>query len=443
MANLSYADIDKHDFVYVKALLDKIKSGTQVKMHDNTERLFDQQSDIFKKIEESVLAGTSPSSIIRTGFKDFTKIDKQQFSGRSSGRSIAVTDESEQGVIIWLDIIVNSTSKFNDYEQAFQSLLTYYEPINAVLTKTEISHCTKWLKSTPDWNASCYYSALTIFNHFGSDNLKRRTYHQNSDEFNTIRRIGKELSKIQPDKWNPSDIYLIKKNFSISDLSKFKHLSELNAYVGKHDDIIGVQLKKQYGDANHGKAALNNISKIKPHIKPGTVPAGIRDKNILTPSGKKLIYSLTSKIMKMRLDFDVITRSAEGNLSQQLDLINIKSESYEKSIPIILQWLADHRDSADIVDSITYLVQVAMQKNPLSCAHMKCYGSDKKINEVSGTPQVKILRMRLKLSGDIDVIFDIEADDKPYKAQIRSFGSMPQLELKKIDNHSGWIPAKL
>jgi hypothetical protein len=86
------------------------------------------------------------------------------------------------------------------------------------------------------------------------------------------------------------------------------------------------------------------------------VPAGIRDKNILTPSGKKLIYSLASKIIKMRLDFDVITRSVEGSLSQQLDLINIKSESYEKSIPIILQWLADHNDSADITDSIAYLV---------------------------------------------------------------------------------------
>jgi hypothetical protein len=50
---------------------------------------------------------------------------------------------------------------------------------------------------------------------------------------------------------------------------------------------------------------------------------------------------------------------------------------------------------------------------------MKCYGSDRKITEVKGVPEVKILRMRLKLTGDIDVIFDVEADGNPYKAQIR------------------------
>lgn len=442
MANFSYTDIDKHNFVYIKSLLDKIESGEPIKV-GASERVFDKSAKVFLDIKKLIDANQSPASLIRQEFKEFTKIDKAPFSGKQGGRKIAVTDEQEQGVILWLDILVNLDNDLVEYENAYAQLLTGYKPKNAKLTTSEVDHLRKWLQSDEDWNITCFYSAHTILNHFGRADLKKRSFHQNTAEFNGIRSIGKALSKISPDKWNPQDIYLLDKSFALQDLQRIEYLTELNALIGQHDKIIGIQLKKQYLEANHGKAALNNIAKIKQHIKSGSITAGIRNKNILTPSGKQLLLGLCTKILKMRLKFDVITRSADGeSLSKQLDKIDIKQESFEKSIPIILKWISDHKDGEDLDDSIKYLVAVAMQKNPLSCAHMKCYGSDKKITEVSGVPEVNILRMRLKMTGDIDVIFDIEADGNPYKAQIRQFGSMPQLELKKIDNISGWIKAK-
>jgi hypothetical protein len=71
------------------------------------------------------------------------------------------------------------------------------------LTDSEVNHLCKWLQSDDDWNITCFYSAQTILNHFGKANLKKRSFHQNTPEFNGIRAIGKTLSKISPDKWNP------------------------------------------------------------------------------------------------------------------------------------------------------------------------------------------------------------------------------------------------
>lgn len=443
MANFSYADVDKHNFAYIRSLLDKIEAGEPVKV-GASEKIFDKSAKVFTDIRKLLDANQSPTSLIKQEFKEFTKIDKMPFSGKSGGRKIAVTDEQEQGVILWLDILVNQKKEFGEYENAFSQLLTQYKPKNARLTAGEVDHLCKWLQSDNDWNITCFYSAQTILNHFGKADLKKRSFHQNTSEFNGIRAIGKTLSKISPDKWNPQDIYLLDRSFVLQELQRFQYLAELNEFIGKHDQVIGISLKKQYIQANHGKAALNNISKIKSHVKPGVVTSGIRNKNSLSLTGKKLLSDLASKIMKMRLGFDVITRQQDGDsLLKQLDKIDIKQESFEKSIPIIMKWISDHKDGEDLDDSITYLVAVAMQKNPLSCAHMKCYGTDKNITEVRGVPEVKILRMRLKLTGDIDVIFDVEADGHPYKAQIRQFGSMPQLELKKIDNIQGWTKAKL
>jgi hypothetical protein len=92
MANFSHADIDKHNFVYIRSLLDKIEAGEPVKV-GASEKIFDKSAQIFTDIRRLLNANQSPASLIKQEFKEFTKIDKSPFSGKSGGRKIAVTDE--------------------------------------------------------------------------------------------------------------------------------------------------------------------------------------------------------------------------------------------------------------------------------------------------------------------------------------------------------------
>lgn len=82
---------------------------------------------------------------------------------------------------------------------------------------------------------------------------------------NTIRNIGSKVSGISPDRWNPSDIFLIHKNINLNEIEKFEHksYSEFNDFVFNgtpqgsryKKEIMGFSLKAsggKAGGAQHG-----------------------------------------------------------------------------------------------------------------------------------------------------------------------------------------------
>lgn len=413
MANLTNKDIPKHDYMYVTAVIedlrDKLSKEYVLKVlnlvkTENTSELV----EVLKEIQ-------------------WTKIDKSKYSGKGKSRTPPVTDESEQAVIMFLELFVSGVLKEDTYQPIFLQYFNKYKFEQCILTSADIETTLSFLGSKPDWAIACFSSAYMIYNHFGNK-LKSYTFHQNSTEFNFIRKLGASLSKLKADKWNPADVILIKKSFNVNSLSSLT-LNGLNSFLEEHNEVIGISLKKSQKEANHGKSTLS-LTKFK-GIKPSKIQV-MKGKEI-SESGKGILTSLMKEIHKKFDKSLLYYREYEGPILKQIESAKPKSSNYPISIPVILDWIAKHKDQEDLNDSLCILAYNCLSLNVLSCGHYKCFGSDKKIVEVGKRDPITIERIRFKLQGDIDVLVDIQVGNKKYKAQIRSFGSIPQMELKDPD----------
>jgi len=427
MALFTNADIPKHDYMYVKAVLDDLKPDP----------------DILKKAQQYMNSNDISKLTELLKSLNWTKIDKSPYSGKGSSRTPPVTDESEQGVLLFLELFVAGVLKPSQetYEPVFCNHLDIFKFSKTKLTDQEISKSIAFLKSKEDWASSCFSSAYAIYTMF-KGSLRDYTFHQNSQTFNTIRTLGSNLSKLKADKWNPADVYLIHKTFNISEI-KFLSLGELNSYLGSNEKVIGISLKKSNELANHGKASLS-LTTYKKRI-PKRFSITVKDHKTkvttITKDGQTMLNEYMTTISQ-RFD-NLYYRSNEGPIFDQIRTATIKSDNYDKSLPVILDWICQHTNQADLEDSIKALVYHALSLNLLSCPHLKCYGSDKTIVQVGEKPDVAINKIFFKLNGDTDVIFEVQIKNTRYKAQIRSFGSIPQLELKKSDTGKWNTPIKL
>jgi hypothetical protein len=118
----------------------------------------------------------------------------------------------------------------------------------------------KCLKGLDDiWKRSCIETANQIFKDYRISNC---TFHRGGDVESTIYGAFKKFKAESPfsgeDKWNPADIWIVKKGYKIQ--KDFKGLNELNAYLFsafKKKDLIGVSLKK-IGPKNHPHKTVYN-----------------------------------------------------------------------------------------------------------------------------------------------------------------------------------------
>lgn len=422
MANFTNKDIPKHDYMYVTAVIEALK---------------DQLSkDYVLKVLNLVKAENTTELVEVLKEIKWTKIDKSKYSGKGQSRTPPVTDESEQAVIMFLELFLEGILKEDTYKPIFLQHFNGYTFKYCVLTAKDIEKTIRFLESKPDWAVACFSSGYMIYNHFGNT-LKGYTFHQNSTEFNYIRKLGAGLSKLKADKWNPSDVILIKKSFNVNSLSSLT-LNGLNSFLEEHNEVIGISLKKSQKEANHGKSTLS-LTKFK-GINPSKIQV-MKGKEI-SDNGKGILKSLMKEIYKKFDKSLLYYRESEGPILQQIDSASPKSAYYPISTPVILDWIAKHKDQEDLNDSLCILAYNCLSLNVLSCGHYKCFGSDKKIVEVGKRDPITIERIRFKLQGDIDVIVDIQVGNKKYKAQIRSFGSIPQMELKDPDKGT-WQKLKL
>lgn len=437
MAFFAKADYNKHDYKYVKALIADIKEKKKIKTKKGMITISHTDALVLKIEKDLKRNKCDYNDLMNLGW---TSIDKAPYSKIGSKRSVPVTDESEQGVIIWLDILLELTKVPTKFESSFSGYLSTYKPNRAKFKNgNDVKKTIKFLLSKDDWNNACFYSALSIYNQFGSGTLKNYEFHQNTTQFDSIRSGAQKLYKkvgitLSVDKWNPSDIWLFKKGANFGKLFNTKTIQQYNQIISEHKDFIGISLKKGTTEANQGKAAINNVVKMKSHIQNVQAVSGWVEGGRYTKKGRDKMIGL-SKTMKQLLGGMLYVRdTAENEIANAI----ITSNNFQKSTPVILSWLSHHKNKDDIIDSMELLVQIAASKFPISCSHWKSYGTSNKIVHVDNTVHIEIQRFRMKLNGDTDFIVDVKIDGTAFKGQIRSFGSMPQLELKKQDSMSGW-----
>ena len=166
---------------------------------------------------------------------DGTKVKLRQTgkAGADSTRGIASYQES--GVCLWMDALLNGVDDIQDYT-----------PSDFYQSQDDAAFVEAWLAANPPWNHDCKITAEDIIKELGKLNLlKNYQVHKGTEIYKKIRKIGGELSGVHPDKWNPADIMLIKRDLKAYNKAiKSTNIVQYNTYFADlYGDLIGISLK--------------------------------------------------------------------------------------------------------------------------------------------------------------------------------------------------------
>ena len=123
------------------------------------------------------------------------------------------------------------------------------------------------LSELPDeWVASSLLGANKLYERFNKGDY---VFHRGSEEVDAINNIFSAVKKIEKfrmdiNKWNPSDIWMIRKDFDFKELTKEKTILGLNQVIQeKLEDelLIGVSLKKM---VNRATITAKNVTQQQP-----------------------------------------------------------------------------------------------------------------------------------------------------------------------------------
>lgn len=289
------------------------------------------------------------------------------------------------------------------------------------------------------WNDQCRNAAQAILKVIPQIKTGNYEYHQGGDLFNSLRKKGQTLSKIPgaADKWNPSDIYFIKKGF---DLSKYKTIEDLNGELGNFDKVIGVSLKGS--SAGHGAISLNNIFKFLGLKTPSVSEMKIKDNKLNDKQiieYKKLMKGVKAAAKHCPFKQGVIVyinNFCKYKLSKDIDEmikhLEIESENWGNSIPITLAFLAE-LTSKELWERFAFWsYSLASSQLAVSASYYKADGNGNcKLIQSGGLDPDKFecKVCRIPLSKETNIIFDAVYDGAPQKLQFRSKGGKPQMTI--------------
>lgn len=316
------------------------------------------------------------------------------------------TTLQEVAFLIMVDMLIEGCISLSDYV-----------PSKRMIVKANIDDAVTFLESNADWHTSALNGAKKIISVFGASRLKKYNFHHGDKIFNEIRAIGKYLSGLSNlDKWNPADIYFIKKWNPPKDC-----IAKYNEYVSMSGDVIGVSLKKGEKEALHGAIALNVVST---EFGKGKHSVKYKDKSdAFIKDTVKSLKSLKQHPMKSK----IFVHSANKDFEQSLKMMEIKSANYFKSVPPSIEFLKN--SGKDLERMLKFAIMHAMSISPKSCPHYKLEGA--KLSKVPEPFEIEIIRIRIKINGNTDTVTDFKFNGKQMKLQLRSKGSLPQFTIIK------------
>lgn len=355
-----------------------------------------------------------------------------------SKNSAEQTNYQEVGVLIWVSILKKGGQSLSDFDKKTKIYTDSDDTVEKSL---------KFLESESHklngWNTQCKNQAMGILKTIPQIKTTPYEYHQGGDLFKRIRKMGQKLSGIPgaADKWNPSDIYFIKKNFD-KKLNSIKTIEELNSCLGNFDEAIGVSLKGS--DAGHGAISLRNIFKFLKLKEPKYSEWNIKDGR-LTPSQikdyKKLLKSVQQAAKVCPFKNGVILyigNNYKYKLSKNIDeMINhlqgtIESANWGVSIPVILSFLGELKTEELWNRFAFYAYSLAASQIDVSASYYKAEGTGTcKLIQSGGLDinKFECKVCRIPLSKETNIIFDAYYDNVSQKMQFRSKGGLPQMTI--------------
>ena len=147
-----------------------------------------------------------------------------------------------------------------------------------------INNCVKYADENPDWGLASVQLARAILDHFGHSFVSKYEVHRDSKFVNDLRSAWvKTKSKMDFNKFNPADIWLVKQgteqyinDVDTSSPEAFKHF--INTKY-KDNEWIGISLKKPKDGGAHanifndGKSTMADIDIVRPVSTPTSTNA--------------------------------------------------------------------------------------------------------------------------------------------------------------------------
>ena len=440
MTHFKNIDFAKHDHQYSRSLINDLLANKPVKIFQTYADKIGDSISLSDFDEQKLIALTDNlSHATQDQFNDayngpdksiFTKIDKAPYSGMDGNKKTAL---QEIGFAVCLDMLISHR----------QSSSNQYDTDNIITDdKQSINDAIDFMRRNKEWLASNTDGAKALAAYLRNSDIDLTKYqiHRGSKLFNSIKAVGSKLSGLTADKWNPADIFLIKKGSNVEP-SQFKNIIDYNQYIGANDQVIGVSLKKGETTALHGSFALRsllNMVGVKVnHTKCQTID---QCKKLINDHLVSLQHSTIEKYIYLVTNPGDSTKT----IAQLVDQLHPKSDTFIDSFPPGLEFLSAVRNNeAKMIDALTAAYQVASSSHANSAPHIKVARNSVKTINPHNADVITINRIIIPLTGDIHILFDLtvtseSGSQQKIKMQLRSKqqGNAPQFII-----HHAEIPA--
>lgn len=357
---------------------------------------------------------------------------------------INIDDAREIGVGVCTCLILNNVSKSDFLDSKYNNSV-----FKNLETSANLDKVFKFLILEPEkfeaaWN--CGETIINNFKKFTKEPISNFIIHHKTKEFNEIKRIGKNLSKLNEDKWNPADLFFILKNSSIlNKLSKYKNYQEYNDYIGGNTDIIGVSLKESREGALHGAVSGQQFCKFligdQSFARIQKINAKKYNDNL-----PKVVHEFFKKLKKISniVDVKVLVKDIKNPEDQMISVmkqagqgLDVKtsknkplSSNYFTSISGCLAVYSELFDYSEYkLEKLTNIFKLAFEyaesKLSQSCPYEKILG--KEYEHMGNEPAVaKIENICIPCDGESQFIVNLTYNGHTYKFQLRSKNTTPQ-----------------
>ena len=367
---------------------------------------------------------------------------------------VNIDDARELGVAICAVLIYNRISKSQFLEDNYNKKI-----FKQIKTPTDIDKVIEFLKLVPEKFDICWNCGNTIVKNFDKItflDFDRYTIHHKTKRFNDIKNHGSKLANLNQDKWNPADLFFIKKNNKISDKLKLKSIFRFNNYISSNYEVIGISLKESESGALHGsisgRSFLSNligpgiISSIKSRVPEKFNNSFKKEvetffKNLKFFSSKGIKIRFLAKENPKEELLDLLERFSQNSNLKTADGKAISSNffiSISESIVIFNEIFKEAKKSTDPVKNLTEIFKLVYQftssQLSKSCGYEKVMGTTWHRVQNKEIKKFSVDGIYIPCDGETQILTTTTiVENKKYTLQLRSKGSNPQFILLAKD----------
>lgn len=435
-------DYPKYGGKYPSRVIQALLDGKPVKLHDSDETI--TIDDFDKHSLEKIL-----DDVEHTTYEDFnnafngkiraiwSKIEKTPFrdNKKTGGDSTAA---SEAAVIVALDLYAHN--------KTIDDLSDYQKSNSVHVSDKDVAKAVNLLTSDKKWRKSINGIVHNIVKSITHD-ISKYEFHYGDDLYHAIIRTGATLAGFDVttrDRWNPADIFLVKKGVtSIPSYAK-TNIVAFNEWVGKCDDVIGISIKKgdvaaQHGSIGVGRAvdAINKLDDL-PNLDASvdnfkTVKASL-------PTIRKQLQTIKqSAVSKYFYVTGTDSQLYKALVGETDDHGQLKNNTFQSAIPMALQFFVSaSKTPKQFEDVIKMCYLYAASRTPTSCNFWKVGQEHAVFVDQKTAVDFKVLKVIVPLNGNSTILIECNVNGNRWFITCRSRreNTKPLFSIEHRNHHT-------